>query len=502
MKQKNYTLAVSEIVGTMLLLLIAISAFTVIYFGVLSDDGPPPETFVKIKGMVEGTNIILEHQGGEPLKGDSWISIDLPGEDISGPISEFLHDENSDGFWNIGERLLKPFTYNLSILGEYTVANVTAVDTESNAISFTGPVSFNPVSDLGIEVTVNNSSPQVGTTVKITITVTSYGGDVDGCGNVKIRYVIPEGLEYISNSPSQGSSYDHTSGLWDAGNVLVGTPATLDIIANATGVEIREFVQLAMVLDGSGSISSGDWLLMKTGLANAVEDEDAFPHDGTVELTVIQFGVDHNECTVEIPPTIVNSSNFQSIADYIDTLIQGDGGTPMAAGIYLAADIMKDSSNYDYIDRQVITLVTDGEPTYWSNFDEYIGYGDGYYVDDKDIQTTETARNYSIDHLLMTDEKDEFNSLAVGSGPDVTWLNGSIVWPEPGYIWDITSSEAPTGTGWVAKIDTFADFEYAIDKMFKLLFSGITNTVEYVDSTTWDPNYENNNAAVIILPEE
>ena len=45
-----------------------------------------------------------------------------------------------------------------------------------------------------------------------------------------------------------------------------------------------------MVLDGSGSINEHDWDLMRNGLANAVENESVFPHDGSVELTVIQFG--------------------------------------------------------------------------------------------------------------------------------------------------------------------------------------------------------------------
>lgn len=494
--------AVSEIIGTMLLLVLAISALSLIYFQVLSDDGPDSRTIVKIVGKVEGTDVVLEHQGGEPLEMDTEISITIAGTEYNGDVSEWLNDENNDGKWNLGERMVfSEWEYELDRLGDYTEVNLMAVDHEDNSIAFMGPIELHPVSDIGIEITVDDGTPEIGDIIEITITVTSYGGDVNGSGNVIVKYLLPEGLIHNDNTSSQGT-YNNETGFWEIGNVLVGTPAILKINAIVVGIQIREFMQLAMVLDGSGSISSSDWLLMKTGLANSIEDEDIFPHDGTIELTVIQFGVNYNECKVEIPPTIVNSSNFQAIADYIGNLIQGDGGTPMAAGIYLTADIMKDSSNYDYVDRQVITLVTDGEPTYWSNFDEYIGHGDGWYVDEEDIQTTETARNYSIDHLLMTDEKDEFNSLAVGSGPDVTWLNSSIIWPEPGYIWDITSTDSPPGPGWVATIDTFSDFEYAINEMFKLLFSSITNTVEYVDSTTWDPNDGNNDAAVIILPEE
>ena len=48
--------------------------------------------------------------------------------------------------------------------------------------------------------------------------------------------------------------------------------------------------QLAMILDGSGSISSSDFNIMKEGLARSIENASIFPHDGNVELTVIQFG--------------------------------------------------------------------------------------------------------------------------------------------------------------------------------------------------------------------
>ena len=51
-----------------------------------------------------------------------------------------------------------------------------------------------------------------------------------------------------------------------------------------------EPTQLAMILDGSGSISSSDWNLMREGLARSIENASIFPHDGNVELTVIQFG--------------------------------------------------------------------------------------------------------------------------------------------------------------------------------------------------------------------
>ena len=70
--------------------------------------------------------------------------------------------------------------------------------------------------------------------------------------------------------------------------------------------------QLAMILDGSGSISSGDWNLMKEGLARSIENSSIFPHDGNVELTVIQFGR-RLKRQIELRPTVVTKNNYAHI---------------------------------------------------------------------------------------------------------------------------------------------------------------------------------------------
>ncbi|MCK5459397.1 MAG: type IV pilin N-terminal domain-containing protein, partial [Thermoplasmatales archaeon] len=132
--------AVSEIIGAMLLLLIVISVFSLIYFQVLSDDGPENKTIVKIAGRIEGTNVVLEHRGGKPLELDTEISITVGGIKYKGPVGNWLDDKNDDGVWNTGERMLFSFEYNLSRLGEYQEAYITAIDTWSNSVIFMGPI--------------------------------------------------------------------------------------------------------------------------------------------------------------------------------------------------------------------------------------------------------------------------------------------------------------------------------------------------------------------------
>ena len=502
MKIRYNTLSVTEILGTILLLIIAVSVLSVVYLQILSDQGPTPQTFIRLSGKVEGTNIIVEHQGGEALASSSTISIALPDEEVTVQIHELLDDSNHDGYWNIGERLVKPFEYNMSKLDLYLTANITAIDTESNSIAFYGPVSFNPKSDISVSIKTNDPNPEIEDIITITVTVECLGGDVDGSGAVQVKYSIPEGLDYQGYSTSQGA-YNNSSGLWDVGNVYVGSPATLSLNIKVGGIQIRENSHLIMILDGSGSISYGDWELMTEGLSKAVADEDIFPHDASVELSVIQFGVDNNKCRVELPSTVITKSNYLDIAGKIYDMkyAQGKGWTPTAAALYFSANTLKNSGNYSIDNRRILCMVTDGEPTCWSNIEEVFGRdcGTGSSAMEKARTSAENAKDYIISDqkLEFNEEKDELNVMAVGSGPDIDWLNSSIVWPQPGYI----APPFHNGSGWVSKVDTWNEFASRLNEMFRNIFFGIPNIVEVYYSVTIDPNINNDQAVLIIMPD-
>ncbi len=503
MKIEKSNRAVSEIIGTMLLLLIATSVFSLIYFQVLSDEGPENKTIVKIVGRIEGTNVVLEHQGGEPLELDTEISITVGGIEYKGPVGNWLDDKNDDGVWNIGERMLFSFEYNLSRLGEYQEVDILAIDTWSNSVIFMGPIDLKPVSDIGIELTVDNLYPEMGEHINITITVTCYGGDVDGAGNVEIKYLAPEGLIYDSSIAGQGT-YDNETGIWDVGNVLVGEPAIIRIEVKVVGIELREFSQLAMILDGSGSISSSDWNLMKEGLKQAIRNESVFPYDGSVELTVVQFGggswFSNPYAKVEISPMIITDNPidpgyYMDVSTDVGNIPQLGGYTPTGCGIRLGADQLHDIGNFSSDHLQVIVLVTDGEANC-----EWIpgGYTAQYKGETLGKLSAETAREYSLTTLGMQEDQDEFDSLAIGSGPDVPWLNSSIVWPQPGYI----APPYTNGSGWVNHVTDWQEFAEAINELFNFLFMSITIRVELTDSTTIDPNIENDNVIILISPQK
>jgi hypothetical protein len=104
-----------------------------------------------------------------------------------------------------------------------------------------------------------------------------------------------------------------------------------------------------------------------------------------------------------------------------------------------------------------------------------------------------------ISTLAMTSEQDEFDTLAVCGGseaPDVTWLNHSIVFPQPGHI-------APPfikNSGWVSTVTSWQDFSARISQIFRMLFQSILLKTEIISAFTKDPNLVNNVAQILIEP--
>ncbi len=101
--------AVSEIIGAFLLLAIAISIFSVVYMNVLSDEGPEPTAYVTIVGKLENDDIIFEHRRGESLGLETELLLSIGGKQYNFKVGDgtLLNPEDeTDGVWNIGERLI------------------------------------------------------------------------------------------------------------------------------------------------------------------------------------------------------------------------------------------------------------------------------------------------------------------------------------------------------------------------------------------------------------
>ena len=234
-------------------------------------------------------------------------------------------------------------------------------------------------------------------------------------------------------------------------------------------------VQLAMILDGSGSISSADWTIMKNGLADAVENPGCVPHDGSVELTVIQFS---NNAALEVGPIVITDANAADVADDIRGISQLGGYTCISCGLCLAADTLANSPCFDASVKQAINLVTDGAPNRCSCYTGGdCGYTGSSCTDANAKLSAECAREYLLATLGMTPDQDEIDAEFIGSqGSASNWLRDEIVWPEPGYY-------APPfdDPGWVRLIANASEFAETICEKFEIILQGSITAHKFND---------------------
>jgi hypothetical protein len=136
-KQKNKISkaceAVNTLIGTILLLGIAIALFSVLYVSLsgmfVSNDSPSVNLFAH----VDGQNIIIEHLGGESLLSDTSLIITLGNENKEITFNSSF-DKNGNNLWDLGERVS---FYNSSIDDNIQI-ELSVIDTDSNTALFLG----------------------------------------------------------------------------------------------------------------------------------------------------------------------------------------------------------------------------------------------------------------------------------------------------------------------------------------------------------------------------
>ena len=140
------------------------------------------------------------------------------------------------GVWTVGTitpgtpQTLAIVATVVSSAAQTNTATVTAADqfdpnTGNNSASATETPQQ---ADLALTKTVSNPTPNVGDTVTFTVTLTNAGPDA--ATGVQVTDLLPAGLTYVSDNPSQGI-YDPASGVWTVGTVSPGVPQTLTITA-------------------------------------------------------------------------------------------------------------------------------------------------------------------------------------------------------------------------------------------------------------------------------
>jgi len=239
--------------------------------------------------------------------------------------------------------------------------------------------------------------------------------------------------------------------------------ANVTEFANTIGQKLESILtnvrmQLCMVLDGSGSITSTEWNTTKNGIANAIRNN--VPHDSSVEFSIIQFGVG-NYARVEIPPTVVTSTNHETIATNVTAITQGKGGTQMAHGLYLGWNTVESSVNYQTALRHIINLATDGEPTIRNNNATSDLDGDGHINQYDDV--------IAVVNNAVSQGLDELDVEGIGiTNTARDWMKNWTVRPQPGHI------APPFVPGWIRVVANASQFADTLGQKFQAVLDDTT----------------------------
>ncbi len=506
-------LAVAEVLGTILILGIAALAFGVFYYTVVNTPNTNPSPIVDISGIMEDNQLILTHRGGESLNLDTEIVLKIGGNSTRFDIGDLLDSKSKeDGAWSLGEKLIYPIEYDFDY-SIYPDVDINVIDKGSNSIVMTGVTKINPTCDLGVNLSVNNTSPKKNETVLFTLKVTNYW-NINASG-VLIDFLLPNAFTFNNCTSSQGI-YNNTEGIWYIGNLEAGTSATIYVTAKLTNFSfVTQSTQFVILMDGSGSIASDSWKLACDGLYNAIGNDYVFPRDGSVELTLIQFGVydtgDYNGlcARVEIAPVIVNEANINTIKNNIITLKsnQGGGRTPIASAFYLGYNRIVKSTNFGGFNtnnRQVLLLVTDGNANVKSNPPSNTTVLTKLCGTSTDTTTAKTsaksARDYCISNLSLTADKDEIDVIAInpgeGSNPiDQQFLTYQMAWPQP-----CDTNWPAQYASWYRYVNSWQEFYDSIDIFFSIIFGNLPVRVSIESTAYLDPKIVNDEAITILNP--
>jgi len=123
-RAKHNTRAVSEIIGTILLLSISLALLCVLYLIVLNNASGPSATYrgesAVLVSSADENNVVLQNNGGVPLSFKNKLVITVGGTNYFVTVGDCVVDTNGDGLWSIGEQVLftppgVPSLYGLEI---------------------------------------------------------------------------------------------------------------------------------------------------------------------------------------------------------------------------------------------------------------------------------------------------------------------------------------------------------------------------------------------------
>jgi hypothetical protein len=226
----------------------------------------------------------------------------------------------------------------------------------------------------------------------------------------------------------------------------------LNPISKAYATSVR--TQMCIIIDGSSSVSDARWNMTKNGVAEAINS--TIPKDGSVELTIVQFGysASNGSAKTELPPTVVDDGNFAAIIDIVLAMPKGNYSTAMADGIFLGWTELRNSPNFALSEEQVINLATDGEANIrnYNATSDLDGSGGSPDAHDDVIAVV----NYAVSQGL-----DELDVEGIGNFTLYKdWLEIWVVRPQPAHL------APPFNPGWIRLVTDSLVFAETLGEKF------------------------------------
>jgi uncharacterized protein YegL len=171
------------------------------------------------------------------------------------------------------------------------------------------------------------------------------------------------GTESAPNGSQESTRYalltqpHRESTMNNLGRKLTGLLAALPLAMAAMTLQAAPVSQLGFLLDESGSVGASNYVLLKNGLAAAM---DALPTDGSVEITVVSYA---SGTQVLVAPTVLTAATLAGIKSAIIGDTYNAGSTATDLGIRAITAAMLGSANFsDPGTVSLINIATDGVP--------------------------------------------------------------------------------------------------------------------------------------------
>jgi uncharacterized repeat protein (TIGR01451 family) len=174
--------------------------------------------------------------------------------------------------------------------------------------------------DLGVTKIVDDASPNEGDSITYTVTVTNNGPD--GATGVEITDLLPTGVTYVSDGPSQGG-YTPGTGVWSVGALSNGASATLDLTATVdsgtAGTTVSNTASLTAVdqtdTNGTNDSDSADITVIAVDVAVTKSVDDPAPNEGGAIVYTITATNNGPDMATQIDVTDVLPAGVTYVSD-------------------------------------------------------------------------------------------------------------------------------------------------------------------------------------------